>query len=83
MAALIYTDIARDGMLSGPNLEATAALAAEVSIPVIASGGFATEDDVRRAASHRDGGIAGAIVGTAVYTGAVDIARVLEFLSCS
>jgi len=83
VAALVYTDIARDGMLSGPNLEDTAALARAIAIPVIASGGMSSEDDVLRAAACADGIIAGAIVGTAVYTGAVDIARVLEKLSCS
>lgn len=83
VSAIIYTDIARDGMLSGPNLEETAALARAISLPVIASGGMSSEDDVCRAASCADGVIAGAIVGTAVYTGAVDIGRVLEKLSCS
>ncbi|MBW2495358.1 MAG: 1-(5-phosphoribosyl)-5-((5-phosphoribosylamino)methylideneamino)imidazole-4-carboxamide isomerase, partial [Deltaproteobacteria bacterium] len=83
VAAIIYTDIARDGMLSGPNLEDTAALARAIAIPVIASGGMSSEDDVLRAAACAAGIIAGAIVGTASYTGAVDIARVLEKLSCS
>ena len=67
----------------GPNLEETAALARAVAIPVIASGGMSSEEDVLRAASCADGIIAGAIVGTAVYTGAVEIGRVLEKLSCS
>ena len=83
VAAIIYTDITRDGMLSGPNLEETAALARSVALPVIASGGMSSEEDVRRTASYADGIIAGVIVGTAVYTGAVDIGRVLEGLSCS
>ncbi len=83
VAAIVYTDIARDGMLTGPNLDATAALAREVAVPVIASGGMSSEEDVRRAATLAGGVIAGAIVGTAVYTGAVDIGRVLEKLSCS
>jgi len=83
VSAIIYTDIARDGMLGGPNLEETAALARAVSLPVIASGGMSSEEDVRRTASYAGGIIAGAIVGTAVYTGAVDIGRVLEKLSCS
>ncbi len=82
VAAIVYTDIARDGMLGGPNLEETAALARAVALPVIASGGMSSEDDVRRAASWADGVIAGAIVGTAVYTGAVDIGRMLEALAC-
>jgi len=83
VAAIIYTDIARDGMLGGPNLEDTAALARAVSLPVIASGGMSSEEDVWRTAAYADGAIAGAIVGTAVYTGAVEIGRVLEKLACS
>jgi len=82
VAAIIYTDIARDGMLAGPNLDETAALARAVSLPVIASGGMSSEEDVWRAACHADGIIAGAIVGTAVYTGGVDIGRMLEKLAC-
>jgi len=82
VAAIVYTDIARDGMLGGPNLEETAALARAVALPVIASGGMSSEEDVQRAASCAGGVIAGAIVGTAVYTGAVDIGRVLEKLAC-
>ena len=83
VSAIIYTDIDCDGMLTGPNLDATAALAREVAVPVIASGGMRSEEDVQRTASYAEGVIAGAIVGTAVYTGAVDIDRVLEKLSCS
>jgi phosphoribosylformimino-5-aminoimidazole carboxamide ribotide isomerase len=83
VVSIIYTDISRDGMLTGPNLEATAQLAREVGIPVIASGGLSSDSDVMDAASFADGVIAGAIVGTAIYTGAVDIARVLEGLPCS
>ena len=77
VAAIVYTDIARDGMLSGPNLEATAELADAVSIPVIVSGGVASEDDLVRAAGYAPRGIAGAIVGRALYTGAVDLASAL------
>jgi phosphoribosylformimino-5-aminoimidazole carboxamide ribotide isomerase len=75
VAALIHTDIARDGMLEGPNLSATAALAAAVRIPVIASGGVGSEADLLRAAACQ--GIAGAIVGRALYTGALDLGAVL------
>ncbi len=82
VAAIIYTDIARDGMLTGPNLDATAALASEISLPVIASGGISSEDDVIRVASHANRGIAGVIVGRALYTGAVEIQSVLGRLSC-
>ncbi len=82
-AAIVYTDISRDGMLEGPNLEATAEVAAAVSIPVIASGGIGSEADLLRAAGLRPRRLAGAIVGRALYTGAVDLARVLRRLACS
>jgi phosphoribosylformimino-5-aminoimidazole carboxamide ribotide isomerase len=82
VAAIVYTDIARDGMLAGPNLAQTAALAAAVGIPVIASGGVASEDDVRRSCALAARGVAGLIVGRALYTGAVDLARALEIAAC-
>ncbi len=82
VAALVYTDIARDGMLTGPNLDQTEALARAVSIPVIASGGVGSEDDVRRCAALATRGVAGVIVGRALYTGAVDLARALEIAAC-
>jgi len=82
VAAIVYTDIARDGMLTGPNLEATAALASHVRIPVIASGGVGCLEDVRRAAALASRGIAGVIVGRALYTGAVDLAAALEIAAC-
>jgi len=108
VAALVHTDISRDGMGTGPNLEATAALAAQVSIPVIASGGVGSLADIRRAATtraqmqrgtflktaqrgtllqaEREGrsprsGLAGLIVGRALYTGAVDLAEALAVVS--
>lgn len=83
VAAIVYTDIARDGMGTGPNLEQTAALAAAVSIPVIASGGVGSEDDVRRACALAARGVAGLVVGRALYTGAVDLGRALEIAACS
>lgn len=82
VAAIIYTDIARDGMLAGPNLEATAALAAHVRIPVIVSGGVGSLDDVRRAAALAAHGVAGVIIGRALYTGAVDLGAALEIAAC-
>ena len=78
VAAIVHTDIARDGMLSGPNLEATAALAEAIAIPVIVSGGVSSVEDLEAAARRSDAGIAGAIVGRALYTGAVDLGRALE-----
>jgi phosphoribosylformimino-5-aminoimidazole carboxamide ribotide isomerase len=82
VAAIIFTDIGRDGMLQGPNLEATAALAAHVAIPVIVSGGVRSAADVLAAAAYRGRGIAGAIVGRALYTGDIDLGATLEQLAC-
>jgi phosphoribosylformimino-5-aminoimidazole carboxamide ribotide isomerase len=82
VAALVHTDIARDGMLEGPNLEATAALAESVSIPVIASGGVGRTDDVRRAAGLFARGVTGIIVGRALYTGDVDLGEALAAAAC-
>jgi len=82
VAAIIHTDIARDGMQSGPNFEATAHLAAAVEIPVIVSGGVGSEEDVRTAVRYAGQGIAGLIVGRALYTGAVDLGRALEIVAC-
>jgi phosphoribosylformimino-5-aminoimidazole carboxamide ribotide isomerase len=81
--AIVYTEIARDGMLAGPDLEATAEVAAAVSIPVIASGGIACEADLLRAVGWGPPRLAGAIVGRALYTGAVDLGRLLRRLACS
>jgi len=86
VAALIHTDIARDGMGGGPNFRASAELARVVDIPVIASGGVGSLEDVRVALAHRgragEPGIAGVIVGRALYTGAVDLSRALELAAC-
>ena len=79
IAALIYTDIARDGAMGGPNLEATAALARAVSIPVIASGGVSSLGDIERL--RATGVVAGAIVGRALYDGAVDLRAALRLLA--
>lgn len=81
VAAIVYTDIARDGMLSGPNLEQTAALADGLGIPVIVSGGVSNEDDIVRSAALAPRGIAGVIVGRAIYTGDVSIASALARLA--
>ncbi len=71
-------DIARDGMGTGPNLEATAALAEAISIPVIASGGVGSLDHIRSAAALASRGVAGVIVGRALYNGSVDLAEAIE-----
>lgn len=72
VAAIVFTDIDRDGVLQGPNLEATARLAEQVSIPVIASGGVSSLDDIAALLQISHHGIAGAIIGRALYDGRVD-----------
>jgi phosphoribosylformimino-5-aminoimidazole carboxamide ribotide isomerase len=83
VAAIIYTDIARDGLLKGLNLDATIALADAVSIPVIASGGLASLDDVRALMAPRASKLAGAIAGRALYDGRLDAAAALALLAVS
>jgi phosphoribosylformimino-5-aminoimidazole carboxamide ribotide isomerase len=73
--AIVYTDIGRDGMMKGVNVEATAELANAISIPVIASGGVSTLDDVRALLAREDEGIMGAIIGRALYEGSIDLAE--------
>jgi phosphoribosylformimino-5-aminoimidazole carboxamide ribotide isomerase len=75
VSAIIYTDISRDGMLQGPNLEATRALAEAVSIPIIASGGVSSLQDIRNLMAIEDSGVTGVITGKAVYTGAIRLAE--------
>lgn len=79
VAALIYTDINRDGAMQGPNVTATAALANAVSIPVIASGGVSSLDDLR-ALKSSGAPLDGAISGRALYDGAIDLAEALATL---
>ena len=67
VAAIVYTDIARDGTLEGPNLDETATLAEAVNIPVILSGGIATIDDLRKVKAREASGIEGIIIGRALY----------------
>lgn len=73
--AIIYTDIGRDGMMNGVNVEATVRLANSISIPVIASGGITNLDDIRKLCEVADVGISGAITGRALYEGALDFAQ--------
>ena len=75
VGAIIYTDIARDGMMSGVNVEATVHLAQAVNIDVIASGGIANLDDIRALAVRQEEGIIGAIAGRALYEGTLDFAQ--------
>jgi phosphoribosylformimino-5-aminoimidazole carboxamide ribotide isomerase len=80
VAAIIYTDISRDGMLQGLNLDGTIALAEAVSTPVIASGGLASLDDVRALLAPRAKKLAGAIAGRALYDGRLDPAQALSMI---
>jgi phosphoribosylformimino-5-aminoimidazole carboxamide ribotide isomerase len=80
VAAIVHTDVSRDGMLKGLNLDATIALAERVSIPLIASGGFASLDDVRALLAPRARKLQGAIVGRALYDGRIDVAAALKLI---
>ena len=80
VAAIVYTDVARDGMLQGLNLDATIALAEAISIPVIASGGFASIEDVRKLIEPRARKLEGAIAGRALYDGRLDAAAALKLI---
>jgi phosphoribosylformimino-5-aminoimidazole carboxamide ribotide isomerase len=73
--AIIYTDIGRDGMMTGVNIDATVKLANAISIPVIASGGITNLDDIRKLCAVADDGIVGAITGRAIYEGTLDFAE--------
>lgn len=75
VAAIVYTDIGRDGMMTGANVAATASLARAITIPVIASGGVSSLDDIRALCEVADDGIMGAIIGRALYEGAIDLAE--------
>ena len=81
VAAIIFTDIARDGLLKGLNLDATIELAEAISIPVIASGGFASIDDVKALLEPRARKLAGAISGRALYDGRLDPAEALRLIA--
>jgi phosphoribosylformimino-5-aminoimidazole carboxamide ribotide isomerase len=80
VAAIIFTDIARDGLLKGLNLDVTIALAERISIPVIASGGFASIEDVKALLAPRATKLAGAIAGRALYDGRLDSAAALALI---
>lgn len=78
VSAIIFTDIKRDGMLVGPNIESTAQLAKAVAIPVIASGGVSCIEDIKRLLEIESFGVKGVIIGRALYTGDVDLRECIE-----
>ncbi len=78
--AIIYTDIKRDGMLSGPNIEATKALAKALHIPVIASGGVHTMKDIENLLTIRHAGVSGVITGKAIYSGSLNLREAIIFV---
>jgi phosphoribosylformimino-5-aminoimidazole carboxamide ribotide isomerase len=82
LKAIVYTDIKRDGMETGVNIEATGALAKEVSIPVIASGGVATIADIEKLLAIKDCSIYGVIIGRALYTGAISLEEAIRKSRC-
>ena len=81
VAAIIYTDIARDGAMDGPNIEATVGLANAVSVPVIASGGVSSLEDLEALKATGTGLLEGVISGRALYDGRIDLAAAVELLN--
>jgi len=73
--AIVYTDISRDGMMQGVNVEATVKMAREISTPVIASGGISSLEDIKELQAVAEEGIMGAIIGRALYEGSIDLAE--------
>jgi phosphoribosylformimino-5-aminoimidazole carboxamide ribotide isomerase len=78
LSAIIFTDIEKDGMATGLNLERTRALARSTSIPVIASGGVAHIEDIERLMAFESDGVIGVIVGRALYTGRIDLEEAIR-----
>lgn len=81
VAAIIHTDISRDGMMQGLNIEATRELAASLSIPVIASGGVSHLDDIRALCQAEADGVSGAVIGRALYEGSLDFTEARQLVS--
>ncbi len=80
VSAIVYTDISRDGMMQGVNVEATRLLAEAVDIPVIASGGVTNIDDIKHLNQVQDAGIQGVIIGRALYEGTIDLAEARAYV---
>ena len=81
VAAIVYTDIERDGMMQGPNIEATRKLAERLTTPVIASGGVSSIEDLKKLKAIEKSGIAGVISGRAIYDGQIPIAEALKLMA--
>lgn len=79
VSAIVYTDIERDGMMQGVNVEATVAMARASSIPVIASGGITSLDDIKALQAVADQGILGAVTGRAIYEGTLDVTEAQQY----
>lgn len=79
VSAIVYTDISRDGMMQGLNLDATVGLAENISIPVIASGGMTNMDDVKAVSAKESSGIMGAILGRSIYEGTINLAEAQRY----
>lgn len=80
VSAIVYTDIARDGMMKGVNVDETARLAASIRIPVIASGGVTNMDDIKALCAVEDSGIMGTILGRSIYEGSIDLAEAQRYV---
>ncbi len=83
VAAIIYTDISRDGMMQGVNLESIVNMAQEINIPVIAAGGVTTLDDIRALCAVEGEGVEGVIVGRALYEGTIDLVEAHNIVNLS
>ncbi len=79
VSAIVYTDIARDGMMQGVNIESTVELANSISIPVIASGGMTNQDDVQAVCAVENAGVMGAILGRSIYEGTINLAEAQRY----
>lgn len=80
VSAIVYTDISRDGMMQGVNVEETAKLAASISIPVIASGGVTNMDDIKALCAVENQGVTGTILGRSIYEGTIDLQAAQQFV---
>lgn len=80
VVAIVYTDISRDGMMTGVNVDATVSLAESISIPVIASGGVTNMDDIIELCEVKDSGIMGTILGRSIYEGTIDLGEAHKYV---